>query len=59
MKSHSYTSLSDVTNLLSKSCLCSEKRLKDSPKEQFTESLEDADMDESLDFDDLEEVFMQ
>ena len=57
MKSHVYTSLSDVSDLLSKG-LCTEKRLKSSPNEQFIEKLEEANMDEGLDFEDFEEVFI-
>ncbi|GFT01137.1 protein CNPPD1 [Nephila pilipes] len=54
MRAHNYTSLSSVSNLLSKSCLCTE--FKDSPVEHFSDNCEDFDED-MYDLDELEEVF--
>ncbi|GBL75279.1 Protein CNPPD1 [Araneus ventricosus] len=53
MWAHNYTSLPNVTNLLSKSCLCTD--LKDSPNEHFNDDCEN--FEEMYDFDGLEEVF--
>ncbi|XP_055928351.1 protein CNPPD1-like [Argiope bruennichi] len=53
MWAHNYTSISNVTNLLSKSCLCTD--LKDSPNEHFNDDCEN--FEEMYDLDGLEEVF--
>ncbi|PRD35215.1 UNVERIFIED_CONTAM: Protein CNPPD1 [Trichonephila clavipes] len=52
MRAQNYTSLPSVTNLLSKSCLCSD--FKDSPMEHFSNNCEEFDEDM---YDELEEVF--